>query len=169
MEYNNYLDVLPDCLLNYIFDIVALSYENDIKKVNKKVNFLKRKVKKLNINKIEDFEDDKPYFNISYGLLDYSMDNYLYSRMPYETICVISIYEKFVFKSLIIKNPIYYDFLVMCNMLFELRFSSNTFDDFDISHRFLEGYDIIDNTFLKKKYNFNAKKNITYITPCYGS
>lgn len=161
---NNYLDLLTDDILTSIIDFATLSIENDIKKVNKKLKLIKNTIKPLRIIGKTN--------RITYGnIITYTMDNYLYSRMPFEKICVISVCtkgssDKWISFTHVIKNPIYLDFLRNAYKLFYIdkesssKYHTNSDKYYDERDEYneqydnveIEGYNVINYTDLKDCY-----------------
>jgi hypothetical protein len=71
MKSKNYLDIIDEDLSNYIFDIVADLYEEDINKISKKNIKVKKLIKDLYISKID--EDDYKGVFINYGYISISL------------------------------------------------------------------------------------------------
>ena len=93
MKIKNYLDLIDEDLLNKILDMVADLYEEDINTVSKKNIKVKKLIKDLDISKIDD-EDYKGY-NINLGYINYSINNYLFSKYPIENVIIIHKYNDF--------------------------------------------------------------------------
>lgn len=149
MKIKNYLDLIDEDLLNKILDIVADLYEDDINKIIKKNIKVKKLIKDLDISKIDD-EDYKGY-NINLGYINYSIDNYLFSKYPIENVIIIHKYNDyddsdefyvtpFILKSKLLKAPLYLDILREINKIFKKQTKKLGFID---NHTFLEYISIV--------------------------
>ena len=81
----NYFNLIGDDLLSKILDIVVDLYIEDIDNIIHKLSKVKKSVKGLDIYKIE---DNKRY-NINFGLINYSITNYLYSKYHLDNVIIV--------------------------------------------------------------------------------
>jgi len=197
---NNYLDLLTDDILERILDIVVELNIKDIRRIADNLKKVSKKMKNISITLDcvpDDIEEDKinewyAVYNNNYRItskhITYCLDNYLYDRMPYDSICVIESlkhtlpflrrnsmnepeYEDFInwiaskrFKSKIVKNPIYLDFLLLLDDITDKKEAY-----FEDNHRFLEGIIVEPHKRVKEFYNFEPKEGITYLNFALGS
>ena len=155
----NYLDLLNNDLMEIIMNYVVDLYEKDIHKVKHKLNKVKRKIDGLEINYFEYLD----YYNILYKKCFYSINNYLFSNFRYSHVILIKDYDLNYDNSLNIlgkdyisrplNNPILLDILICCNDAINVTG--------DYYHNFLEGFEYIEDSELRDKYN------ITYKNPKY--
>ena len=115
----NYFNLIGDDLLSKILDIVVDLYIEDIDNIIHKLSKVKKSVKGLDIYKIE---DNKRY-NINFGLINYSITNYLYSKYHLDNVIIVfrqpqhilnqNIPENIpiVLHSKLLQNPLYLDIL----------------------------------------------------------
>jgi hypothetical protein len=161
MKSKNYLDIIGEDLLNYIFDIVADLYEEDINKISKKNIKVKKLIKDLDISKIDE-EDYKGYF-INYGYIGYSIDNYLFSKYPIENVIIIHRYYNvytgtdeppLILQSKLLKSPLYLDILREINKIFKKQTKILGYVD---NHTYLEVIGAVEKND-HKYYNINLSR-----------
>jgi hypothetical protein len=123
----NYFNLIGDDLLSKILDIVVDLYIEDIDNIIHKLSKVKKSVKGLDIYKIE---DNKRY-NINFGLINYSITNYLYSKYHLDNVIIVfrqpqhilnqNIPENIpiVLHSKLLQNPLYLDILREINKLYK--------------------------------------------------
>ncbi len=197
---NNYLDLLTDDILERILDIVVELNIKDIRRIADNLKKVSKKMKNISIEPVEpdDMEDDRPihlripiprihnlYYHINSTHITYCMDNFLYDRMPFDSICVIDSLENALpflrrynmngtgnedfinwiaskrFKSKIVKNPIYLDFLLLLDDITDKK--EKYFKD---NRRFLTDIIVEPHKRVKEFYNFEPKEGITYLRRC---
>lgn len=156
----NYLDLLPNDLMELVLNYVTDSYEKDIRKVKNKLNKVSNKIDGLEINYFAYLD----YYNILYKNCFYTINNYLYSNFRYSNVILIKDYnilydnnENTSGKDCIsrpLNNPILLDILICCNDAIKVTG--------DYYHNFLEGFEYIDDIELRDKYNI-MYKNPKYI------
>ncbi len=156
----NYLDLLPNDLIELVLNYVTDSYEKDIRKVKNKLNKVSNKIDGLEINYFAYLD----YYNILFKNCFYTINNYLYSNFRYSNVILIKDYnilydnnENTSGKDYIsrpLNNPILLDILICCNDAIKVTG--------DYYHNFLEGFEYIDDIELQDKYNI-MYKNPKYI------
>ena len=156
--------------MSKILDIVVDLYIEDIDNIIHKLSKVKKSVKGLDIYKIE---DNKRY-NINFGLINYSITNYLYSKYHLDNVIIVfrqpqhilnqNIPENIpiVLHSKLLQNPLYLDILREINKIYEKQ--TKIFGYYD-NRRILENIKHVKKNDYKY-YNINPScaNNFNYIT-----
>tara|TARA_R110000823_G_scaffold58359_3_gene140619 strand:- start:806 stop:1312 length:507 start_codon:yes stop_codon:yes gene_type:complete len=157
--------MLDDDIILKIFAIVENDINDNFIKVNDKINVLNDKLKYLFIKKSEDLDDMK--HSIRYANILYNRKNYLFNPIKYyRHLQMVMAVNGVLYVSDVIKNPIYFDLLVMTKMIFDKIINANIIDSNKLQVlKYALYYKLLDDRYLNMRYNLAVKSSITYMTP----